>query len=104
MENEFTGQYGINATVNDINDSVELFALWDTGKLVDLIGKEINSHATQQPKKKILLKCHDFRNGRIHFPNIRISTVTILWYGVIWKLELQLKLLKETPVYDTWHP
>jgi hypothetical protein len=104
MENEFTGQHGITATVNDVNDSVELCELWDTGKLVDLTRKGINRHATQQLKKKVLLKSHDFRNGRIHLPNIRISTARILWHGVIWKLELQLKLLKEILVYDTWHP
>jgi len=98
MENEFRGQHGITATVND---SVELFEVWDMGKVVVLIGKEINSHATQQLKKKVSLKCHDFGNGRIHLPNIRISTATILWHGVIWKPELQLKLLKEILIYDT---
>jgi len=103
MENEFRGQHGITATVNDVNDSVELSELWDTGKLVDFIGKS-NRHATQQLKKKVLLKSHDFGNGRIHLPNIRISTATILWHGIIRKLELQLKLLKEILVYDTLHP
>jgi hypothetical protein len=83
MENEFTGQHGITATVND---SVELLELLDTGKLVDLIRKEVNKHVTQQ------------------LPKIRISNATILWHEVIWKMELQLKLLKEILVYETWHP
>jgi hypothetical protein len=94
MENEFRRQHDIKATVNEVNDSIELPALWDTRKLVDLNGKEINRHATQQLKKKVLLKSHDFGNGTTHLPNIRISTATILRHGVIWKLELQLKLLK----------
>jgi hypothetical protein len=33
MENEFTGQHGITATVND---STELSELWDAGKLVEI--------------------------------------------------------------------
>jgi len=36
-----------------------------------------------------------------YLPNIRILTATILWHGVIWKQELQLKLLKEILIYDT---
>jgi len=68
MENEFTGQHGITATVNDINDSVELFEVWDMGKLVDLTGKEINSHATQQLKKKVSLKMSRFWEWEDTFP------------------------------------
>jgi hypothetical protein len=52
MENEFRGQHGITATVNDINDSIELSELWDTWKLVDFIGKRSTDMLHSNLKRK----------------------------------------------------
>jgi hypothetical protein len=43
----FTRQPGINATVNYVNDSLELFELFVTDELVGLIVKETNRYAAQ---------------------------------------------------------
>jgi hypothetical protein len=48
----FTGQPGINATVNYVNDLLELFELFVTDELVDFIVKETNGYAAKRLAKK----------------------------------------------------
>jgi len=68
MENEFRGQHGITATVNDVNDSVELSELWDTGKLVDFIGKRSTDMLHSNLKRKFCWNLMILEMGEYIFP------------------------------------
>jgi hypothetical protein len=80
----FTGQPGINATVNYINDSLELFELFVTDELVDHV-KETNRYGAQQLANKILFKLSRLRKRKdTSTQEINILVATILLQRIIW--------------------